>query len=81
MGTSGLPDMYTQSPRAAGLRVYILGMNFVDRKLLNSILAYGTFKINYGWSWFILNTRMQLISFYELCAMQSPFEVRCKHGT
>ena len=24
---------------------------------------------------------MQLISFYELCTMEFPFEVRCEHGT
>ena len=24
---------------------------------------------------------MQLISFYELCTTESPFEVRCEHGT
>ena len=24
---------------------------------------------------------MQLISFYELCIMESPFEVRCEYGT
>ena len=30
MDTSGLPDMYTRSPRAAGPRVYILGKPRVD---------------------------------------------------
>ena len=30
-------------------------MDFVDRKLISGIVAYGTFEINHGQPWFILN--------------------------
>ena len=30
-------------------------LGFVNRKLINGILAYGTFEINHGQPWFISN--------------------------
>ena len=29
--------------------------NFVGKKLISGIVAYGIFEINYGWPWFISN--------------------------
>ena len=54
------------------------------KKLISGIVCHGTFEINHGQPWFILNVpwqRMQLISFYKICTIESPFEERCYYGT
>ena len=35
-------------------------MDFVGKKLISGIVAYGTFEINHGWPWFISNVYIRI---------------------